>query len=107
MSSYEQLKSVSKLLKKDKVKVTGIINVPGLASMNLALTTPPSTTEKLIKINLLGTIYSCQLFAPLLLRNKGVNIINFSTIAVSIGLKGDSVYVASKAGMEGFSRAFA
>ena len=107
VSSYEQLKSVSKLLKKDKVKVTGIINAAGVASMNLALTTPPSITEKLIKINLLGTIYCCQLFAPLLLRNKGGNIINFSTIAVSIGLKGESVYVASKAGVEGFSRAFA
>ena len=79
----------------------------GVASMNLAMITPPSITEKLIKTNLLGTIYSCQLFAPLLVRNKGGNIINFSTIAVSIGLKGESVYVASKAGVEGFSRSFA
>ena len=34
-------------------------------------------------------------------------IINFSTMAVSLGLKGESVYLASKAGVEGFSRSFA
>ena len=32
---------------------------------------------------------------------------NFSTIAVSLGLKGESVYAASKAGVEGFTRSFA
>ena len=32
---------------------------------------------------------------------------NFSTIAVPIGLRGESVYVASKAGVEGFSKSFA
>ena len=58
----------------------------------------------MIKTNLLGTIFCSQIFAPLLIRNKGGRIINFSTIAVSIGLKGESVYVASKAGVEAFSR---
>ena len=43
----------------------------------------------------------------MLIKNKGGRIINFSTIAVHIGLKGESVYVASKAGVEGFSRVFA
>ena len=32
---------------------------------------------------------------------------NFSTIAVPMGLKGESIYVASKAGIEGFSKSFA
>ena len=51
--------------------------------------------------------YCCQLFAPLMLQNKGGIIINFSTIAVALGLKGESVYAASKAGVEVFSRSFA
>ena len=88
------------------MKVTGVINAAGIASMNLALTTPVEVTEKIIKVNLLGTIYCCQLFAPLILRNKKGSIINFSTVAVAIGLKGESVYVASKSGIEGFSRFF-
>lgn len=107
VSSYESVKSVAQQLKKDGVKVLGLVNAAGIASMNLAVTTPPSVSQSLINTNLLGTIYCCQLFAPLMIRNKEGSIINFSTIAVALGLKGESVYAASKAGVEGFTRSFA
>ena len=107
VSSYEQVKAVSQKLKKDGVKVTGLINAAGIASMNLAVTTPPAVAVNIIQINLLGTIYCCQNFAPMMLRNKAGSIINFSTIAVALGLKGESIYAASKAGVEGFTRSFA
>ncbi|MBS0201242.1 MAG: SDR family oxidoreductase [Proteobacteria bacterium] len=107
VSSHEQLKAVAAKLKKEGVEVEGLINAAGIASMNLAITTPPSTAEKIVQTNLLGTIYSCQAFAPLMLRRKKGSIVNFSTIAVALGLKGESIYVASKAGVEGFSRSFA
>ena len=42
-----------------------------------------------------------------MLRQKYGSFINFSTIAVALALKGESVYVASKAGVEAFSRTFA
>jgi 3-oxoacyl-[acyl-carrier protein] reductase len=107
VSSYENVKAAAQKLKKDGVKVTGLVNAAGIASMNLALTTPQSVTQKIINTNLLGTIYCCQLIAPLMLRNKKGSIINFSTIAVALGLKGESIYAASKAGVEGFTRSFA
>jgi 3-oxoacyl-[acyl-carrier protein] reductase len=107
VSSYEDVKAVAKKLKNDKVKVIGLINAAGIASMNLAVTTTPNMTQNIIQTNLVGTIYCCQIFSPLMFRNKGGSIINFSTIAVALGLKGESVYVASKAGVEGFSRSFA
>lgn len=107
VSSYDQLKKVAQHLKKEGKTITGLINAAGIASMNLAVTTPPQVTQRIIEVNLLGTIYACQLLAPLMLRHKAGSIINFSTIAVALGLKGESVYVASKAGVEGFSRAFA
>ena len=104
ISNYVELKRIYKTIQSRKEPLKALINCAGIASMNLALTTPPKISEEIIKTNLLGTIYSCQVFAPLLIRNKGGRIINFSTIAVSIGLKGESVYVASKAGVEAFSR---
>ena len=107
VSSYESVKSVVQQLKKDGVKVLGLVNAAGIASMNLAVTTPPSVAQNLINTNLLGTIYCCQLIAPLMIRNKQGSIINFSTIAVALGLKGESIYAASKAGVEGFTRSFA
>jgi 3-oxoacyl-[acyl-carrier protein] reductase len=107
VSSYENVKAVSQTLKKAGVKVVGLINAAGIASMNLAVTTPPNVSQNIVNTNLLGTIYCCQLIAPLMLRHKAGSIINFSTIAVSLGLKGESIYAASKAGVEGFTRSFA
>ena len=107
VSEYDSVKEVARYLKKQGVTVTGLINAAGIASMNLAVTTPHSVSQRIINTNLLGTIYCCQLLAPLMLRHKQGAIINFSTIAVALGLKGESIYAASKAGVEGFTRAFA
>jgi 3-oxoacyl-[acyl-carrier protein] reductase len=107
VSSHENVKAVVQHLKKSGARVDGLINAAGIASMNLAVTTPPAVSQDIIQTNLLGTIFCCQLIAPLMLRNKAGTIINFSTIAVALGLKGESIYAASKAGVEGFTRAFA
>lgn len=107
VSSYENVKAVAQQLKKDRFEIMGLINVAGIASMNLALTTPASVAQKIVNTNLLGTIYCCQIFAPLMVRNKQGSIINFSTIAVALGLRGESIYAASKSGVEAFTRSFA
>ena len=107
VSSYEDVKAATQRLKKDRVKIDGLINAAGIASMNLAVTTPPKVSQNIVHTNLLGTIYCCQQIAPLMIRNKAGSIINFSTIAVALGLKGESIYAASKAGVEGFTRTFA
>lgn len=107
VTSYEGWRSLAQNLKREKAQVEALINVAGVASMNLAVTTPESTTRHVIETNLMGSIFACQTIAPLMIRRKTGSIINFSTIAVHLGLKGESIYVASKAGVEGFSRAFA
>lgn len=107
VSSYESVKDATRVIKRDGRPVSGLLNVAGIASMNLAVTTPASVSQKIIETNLLGTIYCSQLIAPLLVRRKQGVIVNFSTIAVALGLKGESIYAASKAGVEGFTRAFA
>lgn len=107
VSSYESVKAVVQYLKKEGFKISGLVNAAGIASMNLAVTTPHGISQKIINTNLLGTIYCCQLIAPMMIRNKYGSIINFSTIAVALGLKGESIYAASKAGVEGFTRSFA
>ena len=107
VSDYTSVKNASKEVKRMKKPVKAFINAAGVASMNMAVTTDESTVQKLIQTNLVGTIYCCQLFAPIMLRQKQGSIINFSTIAVALALKGESVYAASKAGVESFSRTFA
>ncbi len=107
VSNFDEVKNVASEIKSQNLKIEGLINAAGVASMNLALTTPKIITEKIININLLGTIYCCQLLTKNLLKIKSGTIINFSTIAVSLGIKGESIYVASKAGVEGFTKSFA
>ena len=107
VSDYSSVKNAAREVRRLKQTVKAFINVAGVASMNMAVTTDESTVQKLIQTNLVGTIYCCQLFAPIMLRQKYGSFINFSTIAVALALKGESVYAASKAGVEAFSRAFA
>ena len=107
VSDYASVKNASKEVKRMKKPLKAFINAAGVASMNMAVTTDEATVQKLIQTNLVGTIYCCQLFAPIMLRQKQGSFINFSTIAVALALKGESVYAASKAGVESFSRTFA
>ncbi len=107
VSDYASVKDAARQVKRMKQPVKAFINAAGVASMNMAVTTDESTVQKVIQTNLVGTIYCCQLFAPIMLRQKHGSFINFSTIAVALALKGESVYAASKAGVETFSRTFA
>ena len=107
VSDYSSVKKAARHFKLKKTPVEAFINAAGIASMNMAVTTDESTVQKLIQTNLVGTIYCCQLFAPIMLRRRYGSFINFSTIAVALALRGESIYVASKAGVEAFSRTFA
>lgn len=107
VASHEQVRRIYQYLRSSGARLTGLVNTAGIASLNLALTTPPETVSRVISTNLMGTIYCCQVLAPLMIRQRAGTVVNFSTIAVPLGLAGESVYVASKAGVEGFSRSFA
>lgn len=106
IADHASIKAVAKKITSSE-HVWGVVNAAGVAAMNLAITTPSATVDKVVSINLLGTIYVAQAFAKYLVRNQQGRIINFSTIAVPLGLAGESAYVASKAGVEGFSRTLA
>jgi 3-oxoacyl-[acyl-carrier protein] reductase len=106
VSDHSSLTTALRDLERDR-SVCALINAAGIASMNLLLTTPSQTIKRIVETNLLGTIYTSQLVSHALVRRGSGRIINFSSIAVAIGLQGESVYVASKAGVEGFTRSFA
>lgn len=107
ISNADAIKKLLKHLKKENIQVDGLINCAGIASMNLTITMPTDTSKNIVETNLLGTILISQLLTPLMIKNKTGFIINFSTIAVALGLAGEAVYIASKAGVEAFSRVFA
>ena len=52
VSSFNSVKNIATLLKSEGVRVTGLVNCAGIASMNLAMTTPPEVTSELLGTNL-------------------------------------------------------
>jgi len=92
---------------REEADLFALVNAAGIASMNLVFTTPAATMERLVRVNLVGTMFCCQMAGKLLARKGAGCIVNFSTIAVPLAIKGEAVYAASKAGVETFSRAFA
>lgn len=107
VSQEKQVRSFSSLLKRSARYPTSLINAAGIASMNMAVMTPSSKAREILETNLLGTINTCQALTPLIARTGGGSIINFSSIAVALGLSGESVYAASKAGVETYTRVLA
>ena len=107
VTDFKSIKNLSDEIRLSGRKVTAVINAAGIASMNLALMANPLTSINLVNVNFLGTVYSCQAFASLLVRNGGGSVINFSTIAVALHLEGESIYAATKAAVESYSKTVA
>jgi 3-oxoacyl-[acyl-carrier protein] reductase len=106
VADSESVATVLKDLRRDN-SVYALINAAGIASMNLVVTTPAETIKRIIETNLLGTIFCSQQIAPALIKRGNGRIINFSTLGVPLAIKGEAIYIASKAGVEGFTRVFA
>tara|TARA_B110000027_G_scaffold109089_1_gene116432 strand:+ start:414 stop:1100 length:687 start_codon:yes stop_codon:yes gene_type:complete len=106
ISNSESVKEVFSIFRRD-IDVYALINVAGVASMNLLMSTPDNTIKRIIETNLLGSIYCTKAIIPPMIKSKMGRIINFSSIAVRIGAKGESTYIASKGGVEAFSRSIA
>jgi 3-oxoacyl-[acyl-carrier protein] reductase len=83
------------------------INNAGIASMNLALLTPSETVDRILGTNFVGTFLVSRESAKLMRRRKYGRIVNFTTIAVPMALKGESIYAASKSAVETYTRILA
>ncbi|WKL58334.1 SDR family oxidoreductase [Asticcacaulis sp. ZE23SCel15] len=90
----------------------GLVNNAGVAQAGILASFPNVESERIIKINLLGTIQMARAASKVMLaqkpsENQGGRIINISSIIGTRGYNGLSAYSASKAGVDGFSRALA
>jgi NAD(P)-dependent dehydrogenase (short-subunit alcohol dehydrogenase family) len=83
-----------------------LINSAGIVESEPAESITVESVKRQVEINLVGTILVNRAALPLLKRNGG-SIVNFSTGVVRLPIAGASVYAATKAGVEGFSRALA
>ena len=83
------------------------INCAGAASMNHALLTPATTLDELYAANVRGTFLVSREAAKLMRKAASGRIVNVSSVAVPLRLKGQAAYVASKAAVERLSQVLA
>ncbi|MGL4473351.1 MAG: SDR family NAD(P)-dependent oxidoreductase [Shewanella sp.] len=85
-----------------------LINNAGIAKEGVLATFPNIDTDALLQVNLNGAIYFAREALRVFLRqNSGGRIINISSIIGSRGYTGLAAYSASKAGLDGLTRALA
>lgn len=85
----------------------GLVNNAGVARAGILASFPNTETEDMIRINLIGALQMARAATPHLIRNGCGRIINISSIIGSRGYNGLAAYSASKAGMDGMTRALA
>jgi len=87
-------------------RLDALVHCAGVVESEPADSITAESTRRQVDINLVGTILVNHAAISLLKRNGG-SIVNFSTAIVHAPIAGTSVYAATKAGVEGFSRALA
>jgi 3-oxoacyl-[acyl-carrier protein] reductase len=88
--------------------VFALVNNAGIAAEGVLASFPLVDVERVIQVNLLGPLRMARLaLRGMLLSNSGGRIINISSIIGIRGYTGLSTYSASKAGLDGMTRALA
>ncbi len=86
----------------------GLVNNAGIAGEGILATYPAVDIEHLLQVNLLGALRLSRLFLRMMLsRNWSGRLINISSIIGSRGYTGLTAYAATKAGLDGATRALA
>ena len=88
--------------------IWGLVNNAAVSGEGILATFPNVDSEQIIQTNLVGALYMARLAARhMLRRTAGGRIINISSIIGLRGHTGLAAYSASKAGMDGMTRALA
>lgn len=107
VSDETQVKNMFVEIYKAYKRVDILINNAGAICRNYALLTPLKTAQDIIMTNFIGTFLCSREAAKIMQKNRYGRIINVSTVAVGQCTPGMSVYSASKAAVEQFSKVLA
>lgn len=93
--------------RRDHERIDCLVNCAGILLPALLLKAGMPEIQQQLAVNLLGSIICSQKVLPAMLRQRAGVILNFSSVASERPLAGQSIYAASKAGVEGFTRGLA
>jgi 3-oxoacyl-[acyl-carrier protein] reductase len=88
-------------------RVDVLVNNAGVARDGILAMVPDDDVDTVVDLNLKGTIYVSRLVSRRMLARGSGNIVNISSIVGRSGYRGLAVYSATKAALDGFTRALA
>ena len=83
--------------------IYALINNAGTANLNHFLFTTSKKTDQVLRLNFVAVLKMCQIVVKKMMPLKRGRIINFTSVAVPLGLEGEAIYAASKSAIETFS----
>jgi len=107
VSDESSVKKMFTEIRKNYGRLDVLINNAGVASKNHVLLTSLKGAHDLLNTNFVGTFLYCRESVKLMKINKFGRIINISSIHIPLALVGTSLYGASKAAIEQFSKVLA
>lgn len=93
--------------RKEHGRIDGLVNAAGIALPGLLVTTERPALDEMIGTNLIGPMLCARAVLPAMLKQRSGVIVNISSIAARRPFRGQSIYAATKGGLESFTRALA
>ena len=103
----KDVKRMFSQIRKSYGRLDILINNAGIASKNHALLTAIDTVHEILNTNVVGAILFCREGVKLMKKNNFGRIVNFSSVHIPFSTIGTSIYGASKASLEQFSKVLA
>lgn len=107
VSDERQVKQMISSVTKRHGRIDVLLNNAAIASMNHVLLTPAKASNRMLEVNVTGTMLFCRDAAKVMMRRRYGRIVNFTTIVAPIALAGEAIYAASKSAVVTFTRILA
>lgn len=95
-----QLQVLFAEIRKAVGRIDILVNSAAVLSSQYAMIMPVKAAEAMVATNLLAPFLTCREAAKLMKKTRWGRIVNVSSMAVSLEPPGDSVYAATKAGLQ-------
>ncbi len=104
VSELDKIADFCRDILKTVPNIYGLVNNAGIGTDGVLATMHQSDIEKIVRTNLLGPIMMTKFLVRPMLQHKAGRVVNIGSIIGTTGFHGLSVYGATKAGLEGFTR---
>lgn len=107
ITDTDKMKSEIDLFVKEYGAISGLVNNAGISKDQLSLRVKPEDIETTLNVNLKATMILTNHMTRQFLKANDVSIVNMSSVVGLMGNTAQTVYAASKAGIIGYTKAYA